>query len=158
MLNFLGEKPLLDCGDDFRDWHANLLWIERRKFIIFCSSSTLFCCLAGPVRKSELQSLEYVFLLALDRAMRFEGFSDLDISYCHSIYESMSIARTNSRSVLGTMTDYVFHLKYLIDVHGGLATCNLDQVVHQLNYMPQVKRDFFNALQAFQRSLIRGVA
>jgi hypothetical protein len=70
----------------------------------------------------------------------------------------MKIAKTNSRSVLGSMTDYVFHLKYWIEAYGGLASCDLGAVMHRLNEIPQVQREFFNALQAFQRSMIRGVA
>jgi len=158
LLAQLGVRHPPDIEDEGDDWHANLIWIERKKLVLFCSTSTLFCCVTPPVSKSEIQGLNRLFLLALHHTLQHEGFPDDDIVHCCSLYQSMSIAKTNDRSILGTMTDYTFHLKYWVDRYGGLAWCDLGRVMRHLNEMPQVKRDFYNSLEAFKQSLIRGTA
>lgn len=35
------------------DWYANLLWIERKKCILFAHAETLFCFLVTDVRKAD---------------------------------------------------------------------------------------------------------
>ena len=157
LLNQLGEKSPRELEPHIDDWHANLIWVERKKLLFFCSSSTLFCCVTPPVLKSEIQSLNTIFLSALESAMRFGQFSEHNIDHCLSKYESMAIAKTNNLSVLGSMTDYLYHLKCWVEEFGGLASCDVASVAQSLNKIPQVQREFFNALEAFHRSLIRGV-
>ena len=158
LLDQLGVKSPRELEPHADDWHVNLIWVERKKLLFFCSSSTLFCCVTPPVFKSEIRSLNTIFLSALEGAMRFGQFSEYNIDHCLSKYESMEIAKTNNRSVLGSMTDYVFHLKYWIEVYGGLTSCDVAAIAHRLNKIPQVQREFFNALEAFHRRLVRGVA
>jgi len=158
LLAQLGERhppALVDEGDD---WHANLIWVERKKLVLFCSTSTLLCCVSPPVTKSEIQALNRIFLSALQHTLQYEGFPDNDVEHCCSLYQSMPITKTNDRSILGTMTDCKFHLTHWINRYGGLAKCNLGKVIHHLNEMPQVKRNFYNSLEAFKQSLIRGIA
>ncbi len=48
------EPPETDSEDD---WHANVFVIDRLRYVLSCSDSTRFCCLAGPVRKKDVQKL-----------------------------------------------------------------------------------------------------
>ena len=66
-----------DLGLD--DWHANLLLIERRKLILFCSDLALFCCVSEPFTKNQNKTIETIFLSALETAMRYENFSNSTI-------------------------------------------------------------------------------
>lgn len=158
LLTQLGVKHPPALEDEEDDWHANLIWVERKKLVLFCSTSTLLCCVSPPVAKSEMQALNRIFLSALQHTLQYEGFPDNDVKHCCSLYQSMPITKTNGRSTLGTMTNYTFHLTNWIARYGGLARCNLVQVTHHLNEMPQIKRDFYNSLEAFKKSLIRGIA
>jgi len=157
-LTGIKPEPKSNPADGSDDWHANLVWVERKKLVLFCSNLTLFCCVSPPVLKAQIQSIVPLFLSSLQYQMRYEGFTSYDIDYAIAKYESMGVGRTNNRSVLGSMNDYVFHLGYRIWDDGGLAECNLGEVVQYLNRIPQVGRDFHNAIGAFKRSLIRGVA
>jgi len=158
LLTQLGTRNPPDIEDEGDDWHANLIWIERKKLVLFCSTRTLLCCVTPPVTKSEIQALNRLFLLALQHTLQHEGFSHGDIAHCCSLYQSMPIAKTNDRSILGTMNDYTFQLKRWVDRYDGLERCDLGRVMHHLNEMPQIKRDFYNSLEAFKQSLVRGTA
>ncbi len=53
------KPPAVPESDD--DWHANLIWIDRRKHVLFCSDRTLFCCLTPSVRKAEIVTMSDLF-------------------------------------------------------------------------------------------------
>jgi hypothetical protein len=48
----------------------------------------------------------------------------------------IEIAKTNNRSVLGSMTDLTFQLKYQIRDEGGLLNTNVMKLNHDLNRIP----------------------
>ena len=48
----------------------------------------------------------------------------------------IEIAKTNNRSVLGSMTDLTFQLKYQIHDEGGLLNTNIMKLNHDLNRIP----------------------
>ena len=48
----------------------------------------------------------------------------------------IKIAKTNNRSVLGSMNDMTYQLKYKIAYEGGLLNINLPQLNHDLNRIP----------------------
>ena len=146
-------KPEQDTEDSGNDWHANLIWIDRRKTILFCSDATLFCCVAADVRKSDIRSMESLFITSLTDTMRFEGYSPGIIAQYVMELRPVEIRKSSNRSVLGSMNDYVFHLKYLVEDAGGLAHSDMGAVAHNLNIIPQVKRSFFNAIEAFDQSI-----
>lgn len=156
-LTGIKPKPEPNFDTESDDWHANLVWVERKKLVLFCSNQTLFCCVSPPVLKVQIQSIVPLFLESLRYQMQCEGFTSYDIAYAIAKYESMDVGRTNNRSVLGSLNDYVLHLGYRIHSDGGLANCNLGEVVKLLNQIPQVGREFHNGIGAFKRSLIRGI-
>ena len=157
LLSQLVGKPV-EVKSTTDDWHANLIRIGPKKIILFCSDATLFCCVTPPVSKVEIQSLEELFLHTLDWQMRHEGFSSFQIQHCQTNLSNMAITSSGNRSVLGSMTDYVFHLRHWIDRYGGTEHMDIRQVTHHLNEIPQAKREFHNALDSFKKSLIQGVA
>ena len=149
------RAPALARHED--DWHANLIRIGSRKFVIFCSTNTLYTCLTPPCTRAQLRSLHAVFMDALAATLLADGFSRTSIDHCLESHRDMAIGKTNDRSVLGTMTENVLTFRYFMDREGGPDACAPTELAARLNDMPQVKRDFFNARTAFQRRFIRGV-
>ena len=83
--------------------------------------------------------------------MHAGGFSRNDIDLCMAKHDSIVVTKTTKRSVLGSMNDYVVHLKHWIERYGGLSNCDLGVIAHQLNQIPQIKLDCFNAFEAFRQ-------
>ncbi len=157
LLKELGlKKPeLIDPHPD--DWHANLLRFGPKKFVLFCSTKTLFTCLTPPVSRAEIRDLDTLFFSALHSAMVAEGFSSASFSYVMAKYKDMEIAKTYDKSVLGSMTDYLFHIDSIFWHADGFEGLDFGQVSFKLNTIPQVKREFFSASDAFKKTLIREV-
>lgn len=105
------------------DWYANLLWIDRRKCLLLVHADTLFPVFRADVRVDELRPLSGYVVRAVEEELRAEGLpldvlGPLDAGDVH-------IAKTASRSVLGSMNDMAFHLRYQIDYEGGLDVCDI---------------------------------
>ena len=43
---------------------------------------------------------------------------------------------TNDRSVLGSMNDLAWHIRYYIDSFGGLSSADLDEICVRINRIP----------------------
>ena len=157
LLKEMGAKPGHVPPENPDDWHANLIRYGPKKLVLFCSSSTLFACLTPPVTRAQIREPESIFLPALEAAMHADGYSASSIAYCKRRFSGMKVSKTIDRSVLGTMTDYLYHIDAVMNRFGGIDRCDFGYVSSRLNEIPQVKREFFNANEAFGRSLIRVV-
>ncbi len=117
-------------------WHANLLRIQRRKCVLFTNDSTLYSLFVPGLRKADFEQLPQVFGQSLFRALRLEDFSQQQIEVVLDEIEDLHFAKTNSRSVLGSMNDLAHQLTWIIDSMGGLDECSVDEVNHEINREP----------------------
>lgn len=148
------EPPETDSGDD---WHANIFVIDRLRYVLFCSDSTRLCCLAGPVRKKDVQNLPQLLAGALVATMKYEGFDEASISYCLDKLEGATLSKTNSKSILGTINDNVWHLEVHASHAGGVAAIGTEALVEKVNHMPLNPLNWSYAISEFRKYAIRAV-
>lgn len=65
-----------------------------------------------------------------------EGFDEAQVEYMLSEHAQVTITKTNSRSVLGSMSDLAFQIKSMIRMSGGLADADLSEITRHLNRIP----------------------
>ena len=140
------------------DWHANLFRFDRRSYVIFCSDLSRLTCLAGPAVKADLQDLPGLLFDALTRTLASEDFSDTAIRYAISKLEPLHLAKSDSRSILGTISDNLWH----VDIHaydaGGMEMIGLEQLSMRVNHMPLKPLNWGFAIDAFRKSVIHTAA
>lgn len=68
-------------------------------------------------------------------------------------FRDVEIGKTRNRSVIGSMNDYVYHFKYLVEWHGGWEQSDLAEIVTLLNRTLQLPRDFHNSYEALKARL-----
>jgi len=117
-------------------WHANLLHIDRRKCAIVTHDLTLFTLFIPGLRRAEFDNFDDVFGQALFRAMRLFDFEQEKIERMLDWSRTNLYTTTNDRSVLGSMNDLAFHIRYDIDDFGGLSDADLDEIVVRINRIP----------------------
>ena len=66
----------------------------------------------------------------------WEKFPQNQIEIVLDEHREIIIAKTNNRSVLGSMNDLAFQLKYRIAAMGGLTNIDLAELNHELNRIP----------------------
>ena len=129
---FAGEAPSSGLGS----WHANLLTIQRHKFVLFANDKTLFNFITPDVRRSEIRELHKLFLTYLHPVLAQEDFTRQQRDSIASEYDKIAYARSNNRSVLGSMNDLAFNYEYRIMMLGSLHSPEMPKIISELNRMP----------------------
>ena len=138
LLNELGVKPanVPDQPPSLCDWHANMLWLDRKKYVLFTNDQTLYSLLMPWNKSPRSTNFMERFRLGLLNSLMSEGLAEVQIEYLLSEHTQVTITKTNSRSVLGSMNDLVIQIKSMIFGSGGLTDVNLSEVNRQLNRIP----------------------
>jgi hypothetical protein len=117
------------------DWYANLLFIERKKCLLFVNEKTRFCFLMPNLKRVHIKNLAVVFRDGLFGALLSEGYQAPMIEHILSEYDSLGYSKATDRAVLGSMTEYAKTYDYWIANEGGLARCDLKAMNKQMNQM-----------------------
>lgn len=116
------------------DWYANLLWIERRKCLMFTHSETLFTLMVLDVRKAGVVPLGAFLVSKLHAELASE---ELPMDTFGAIDPgAVVIATTASRSVLGSMNNLAYLAEWAIMDSGGVRFCNVEGLNRSLRRTP----------------------
>lgn len=132
MLDLLGSRAVA-LGDPVPsddDWYLNLLWLERRKCLLFTHAGTLFSAFVPDVRAAYLRPIGPYAAAVIESELRSEGLPPEALGFLDPA--EVQLAKTASRSVLGFMNDIAVHCRYQIAAGGGLSACDVALLNHRL--------------------------
>ena len=116
--------------------YANLLSIDRRKCVLFTHEQTLYSLLVPNLKKPEFLHLDDIFVQALFKQLRVEMFTQGQIESVLEEYDGkIMYAKTENKSVLGSMNDLAFHIKE-VQFQEGLANADMILLVRKVNGIP----------------------
>lgn len=118
------------------NWYANLLRFDRRKCVLFTNEKTLYSFLIPGVLKKDLLSIDNLFRSHLAFNMQYEGFGAGVIEQVLAEYKEIGFARTNSKSVLGSMNDLKVGYEFEVYRAGGIEHLNVLTVNQKINETP----------------------
>jgi len=138
LLKELKVKPaeVDDEFDPLGSWHANLLWIDHRKCVLFTQDATLFSFFVVGLKKPDFQHIREIFGQRMFKSLLREGFPQDQIERMLDAHREITISKSNNRSVLGSMNDLAFQLKWSVADAGGLLNTDLNALNHYLNRIP----------------------
>ena len=138
LLTELKAKPSEETisSNELGSWHANLLRIDRRKCVLFTQDATLYSFFVPGLKKPQFENVREVFGQNLFKNLLWENFSQNQIEIGLDEHREIIIAKTNNRSVLGSMNDLAFQLKYRIGATGGLINVDLVELNRKINRIP----------------------
>lgn len=131
-------------------WHANLIYIDRKKCVLFVNDKTLFNFIVPDVSRVQIRELSNIFKINLECVLAAEGVPDTEKTKIMSEYESIQYAHTNSKSVLGSMNDLAFHYKYYIQSEGGVHSYAVPSIIKKLNHMPMGVLEYMFPIEALK--------
>ena len=85
--------------------------------------------------------------------MRIEGFSQIQIEKVLEEYRTIHFAKTNNRSVLGSINDLAFHMEAHIKSSGGIRNLGLDAINDVLNRIPMGALNYQYSIEALKAKL-----
>ena len=128
---------VIQTPNELNSWHVNLFRVDRRKCVIFTHDRTLYSFLALGLTKPDFQHFKEIFRQGLFKNLMADGIPKKQIiKVLLDDLQNIEFARTNNRSVLGSMNDLVFQVKSQISVWGGYSNVDIDKVNHYINRIP----------------------
>jgi len=131
-------------------WHANLIYVNRRKCVLFVNDKTLYNFAVPSLSRAEIKELDSVFLQYLVLNLFQEGFSEEMVKKLTQEYDQIQFTKTDNKSVLGSMNDLAWHYKYhLVEDGEGF----LSHIVHELNRMPMGAMNYAFPIDVLRESI-----
>ena len=132
-------------------WHANLIFIHRRKCVLFVNDKTLFSFIIPDVSRALLKELSRLFASHLACVLADEDFSAPVREKILGEYANIEYANTNNKSVLGSMNDLAYHYQSYILSEGGVHSCGIPSIIKQLNRMPMGALNYALPIEALKK-------
>ncbi|CAN5610269.1 hypothetical protein BH10ACI3_BH10ACI3_02310 [soil metagenome] len=121
-------------GDELDCWYCNSFYFDRRKCLIWTHGTTLFTVLAPCVRQEDLRRFGGLFRLRAREVLALDGVSQSDID--RLIDDGPDhYAKTDRRSVRGTMNDHVLGCRWYAYDNGFEGT-DFNDLNYRLNHTP----------------------
>ena len=117
----------------FEEWYGNLIWVDRRKNLVFTDAQTLFSFLIPDVKKRDCSEFGELFRSHLGAALERQ---QLDPAQFLPRPHSISFGRTRDRRILSSQNDLVFGYRAHIDGHGGLLRADIQEITFRINETP----------------------
>jgi hypothetical protein len=137
-------------------WHANLLFIGRRKCVLFANDVTLFNFVAADVPRAQIRSLAELFTSYLSCVLHDEGMNSEFVQRTVAACAPVAFGASNNRSVLGSMSDLAFHYEILILESGGVHSADVPGIIRKLNRMPMKALGFASPAEAMAKAVQEG--
>ena len=141
------EEP---CFSYLGPWHANLIYIDRRKCVLFVNDKTLFNFIVPDLSRAQIRELYKLFKSYLSCVLADAGIPETDRVRILSEYDEVGFTNTNSKSVLGSMNDLTFHYKYSILEAGGVHSPAVPEIIGRLNRMPMGSLKYVFPIEALK--------
>jgi len=155
LLRDLGVKPadVPDQPSDIFDWHANIMRLERKKYVLFTNSLTLYSFLMRWTGKPRYSEFQEQFRLKLFQSLMSERIAEEHIEYILGGRRQVTITKTNSRSVLGSMNDLAFQARFMVYMRGRLDDADLHEIDRELNRNPLSAIKYQSSIAELKRRL-----
>ena len=119
-------------------WHANLIYINRRKCVLFANDRTLVNFIVPDVSRSEIRELSEMFREIFRCILVSEGYEKAVAEKILTEYSEVCYGKSNNRSVLGSLNDLASHYEHRILSCGGVKTYEIPSIISELNRMPML--------------------
>ena len=94
----------------FGDWYSNIFSLTRKKnVLIFMNVKTLYSFFVTDIYRDDLDNIGKTFIFGMIASLENNGFERELIETIINEYAEFEIAKTKSKSILGSMNDHVNH-------------------------------------------------
>jgi hypothetical protein len=120
------------------NWSVTDFVVNRRHAFIFMSDKSLlsFFLLEGKT-KFELSNIQVLLQNGLAQLLEFMEIPQESIDTAIADLDVISVTKTKDRSIMGNLRALVDAYQHLIDLRGGLKSCDLTEVILNINARPQ---------------------
>jgi hypothetical protein len=140
LLKLLGPAELHASEANDEDWYANLVWLDKRKWVLLMHAGTLFPIYVPDVRATDLRPFGPFVTPYIREALVSEGLpSDL---FGPLVPGDVRVAKTASRSLVASMNDMVAQARHRLRYFGYLRPSDAPALNSELRDTPYGARDY----------------
>lgn len=158
----LPERQLVDTLTStapLGHWYVHRFAIGRTRFLLFMSETTLLSFVLHQGRRPlDARSLPDMFLAGLQQLLSMKDLDAVAIAQTMALCHTGLFGKTDSRKTLGSMNDLVRCYTVSVEAQGGLASCNLTDIIMRLNAMPQRRLDWATSWDVARAQIERATA
>ena len=147
----LSKKDLFEGASPegrFGQWHANLIYIFGRKCVVFINDRTLLNFIQPDVRRAQIRTLDDLFRDGLRPVLEDQDLTQEQMDAIMSEYREVDYAKSNDRSVLGSLNEVAFQYEYHLKALGRVTPEDVRFRIYQTNRMPMGAQDYATGSQA----------
>ncbi|MGR9052614.1 MAG: DUF6933 domain-containing protein [Gammaproteobacteria bacterium] len=117
-------------------WYADLIFIDRRKCLLFVNEKTLFNFMIPDVPRRQIRELDKLFLGFLQCILTDEGIDHGIKNSVQAEYRTLEYIALADETMLATVDDLAARYKSQVKAEGGVYHCNLAEIIHKMNSLP----------------------
>ena len=118
------------------EWYCNLIWIERKKCLLFTHANSLYSFLVVDFRKSDTKNLDHIFQSHFRESLEYLHLSKSAINNLLPQINGIKLTKTINKRILGSMNDLKYQYQVNIAHIGGLKYCDMDEMIYIVNTNP----------------------
>ncbi|WP_339220948.1 hypothetical protein [Paenibacillus sp. FSL W7-1332] len=144
----------IDIADPFFSWHANLVFVNKRKHIVLINDLSRLSLTIAGIRSTQYKNLKNIFKEQLENYLISERINKSTIhEYLNECNEAV-YTTTNNRSILGTLNDIVLIMQDVgteFDNYYDLNRWNNDRLYKSIDLNNQ--REYLRPIELFNNEL-----
>ena len=109
----------------FYEWHANLFVLHRRKGVLLMNNATRYGIVLYGLKATEFKRFDQIVLDSMWETFLAEGFSEEQVRKYIENCGEVRYSKTNSRSVLGYLSQFDWYMSAFIDDYLPSDSINL---------------------------------
>ena len=117
-------------------WYTNLFLCCRKKHLIFTHARSRFSFVVASIGRHDVRHIGQTFAKALPKAMFYEEFRSEEIKEVSGRLNPISLAKTESRAVVGSMNEFIRHFKWHMEDELIGSEPDITAINKKLNEMP----------------------
>ena len=148
-------EPAANADSQFH-WHANLLMVNRRPCVLFVHDLSLFNLMIPDFPVNQPDYASDVFLSWLSTVLQDTDTPKHMIETFLKGHASLKWGKTSSRSVLGSMNEFMIYYEHAIDEIGGIDSYQFPAQIQRMNHITMKAIDYqhpINRLQAILKDM-----
>jgi hypothetical protein len=111
----------------FGDWFANVFGFGKQTFLIFTNVKTLYTFIISDIYRDDIDNFGKTFVFGLIRSLEGLGYEKDFIIQILDEYKEFEIVKTNSRSILASMNDHIYHFEGYLKEGENITQSDVDR-------------------------------
>jgi hypothetical protein len=117
-------------------WHAHLIYINRKKCVLFVNDKTRLNFIVPDVSKANIKELGNLFIGMLHPVLAQEEFTEQQRNFIAGNGKPIVFAKTSSKALLGNIKHLTYHYTGSILDAGSLHSHEIPSIISRLNHFP----------------------